>query len=92
MNECDVQGCGNPVRSGRAKWCEKHYMRMRRNGQRRTAREWADLIGVSRSALLWRLNQGWPLKRALTQPAGPTGPKRTKKPGAWRFEAAKAGR
>lgn len=33
--------------------------------------EWARRIGVSRFTLHWRLSNGWPLERALTEPPRP---------------------
>lgn len=45
------------------------------NGQKKTAQEWAATIGISRSALMWRLKRGWSVDRALTVPRGKTGPK-----------------
>ena len=29
---CEISGCTNKIRSGKCKWCEKHYYRNRRNG------------------------------------------------------------
>ena len=31
-SECEVEGCGKPIRSARATMCEAHYARVRRNG------------------------------------------------------------
>lgn len=45
------------------------------NGEKLTANEWAARIGISRMALLYRLKNGWPLERALTEGRGVTGPK-----------------
>jgi len=45
-------------------------------GVTKTLAEWALQIGIDRESLQWRLNQGWPLDRALTEPRGKTGPRR----------------
>lgn len=45
------------------------------NGETRTWNEWAKHLGISRSALLTRLEKGWPLERVLTEPRGKFGPK-----------------
>ena len=37
------------------------------NGIKRTASDWARLIGINESTLLTRINRGWPIERALTQ-------------------------
>lgn len=57
------------MRNKRATWIEY-------NGERKTAKEWADKIGITREALLDRIKQGWLIDRALTEPRGVTGPKR----------------
>lgn len=44
-------------------------------GQRKTVREWASEIGISNVALLWRINRGWPMGRALTERRGKHGPR-----------------
>lgn len=36
---CEVDGCDLPQRSSRSRWCEKHYMRMRRNNDLRPRNE-----------------------------------------------------
>jgi hypothetical protein len=44
------------------------------NGETLTLNEWAARIGISRVSLMWRLRNGWPLGRALTEGRGVTGP------------------
>lgn len=43
-------------------------------GEKLTIAEWAKKIGISRPALVFRLEKGWPLERALTEGRGATGP------------------
>ena len=35
-------------------------------GEKRTAQEWSDHYGLNRETVLWRLKQGWPMKRVFT--------------------------
>jgi hypothetical protein len=35
------------------------------NGVTRSASEWADIIGVSRATITWRMKQGWPVEKIL---------------------------
>lgn len=44
------------------------------DGLRLTAQQWADRVGISRNALLWRLRNGWPLEVALSAKRGRFGP------------------
>lgn len=44
-------------------------------GRSHTISEWAREVGISRTALKARIDGGWPLERALTEPRGHTGPK-----------------
>lgn len=44
------------------------------NGEKLTPNEWASRLGISRPALVFRLKNGWPLERALTEGRGVTGP------------------
>jgi hypothetical protein len=44
-------------------------------GQTRTLTEWADLVGISRNAFITRLENGWSVERAITEPRGRFGPK-----------------
>lgn len=57
---------------------EKYGTWIEFNGKRKLLAEWAKEIGISRSTLQARLAKGWSIKRALTEPRGKTGPKRTK--------------
>lgn len=43
-------------------------------GEKLTLNEWAARLGISWVALRWRLDNGWPLEKALTQGRGKTGP------------------
>jgi len=44
-------------------------------GKSQTIAAWAREIGVSQAVISLRLKAGWQVARALTEPAGPTGPK-----------------
>lgn len=44
-------------------------------GEKLTLNEWAARLGISRVSIVWRLKQGWPVERALTEGRGKTGPK-----------------
>jgi 5-methylcytosine-specific restriction endonuclease McrA len=46
------------------------------NGVKKHVSEWADDLGISSVSLKNRINSGWELSRALTQPRGNTGPRR----------------
>lgn len=70
-------------------------------GQTRTLGEWADLMEISRNAMVWRLDHGWGIERAFTEPRGKTGPMSQRerfavinasKPIVMRPYAARAGR
>lgn len=37
-------------------------------GKTKTVTQWARQFNISASTLFWRLNRGWDVKRALTQP------------------------
>lgn len=43
-------------------------------GVTKTRAEWAESLGIKSHALRWRLENGWPLERALTEGRGKTGP------------------
>jgi 5-methylcytosine-specific restriction endonuclease McrA len=45
-------------------------------GKTQCVSEWAREIGISRHALMSRLERGWSQERALTTPGGKTGPRR----------------
>ena len=44
------------------------------NGEKFCQIDWARKIGITHTALAWRLSRGWPLERALTERKGNTGP------------------
>lgn len=44
-------------------------------GEKLTLNEWAARIGISRTALVWRLRNGWSVERTLTEGRGVTGPR-----------------
>lgn len=44
-------------------------------GVRKTAQEWADDLGISKTSLISRIKSGWELSRALTESRGRFGPK-----------------
>lgn len=50
-------------------------------GDRLPLSAWAKRIGISPSALGFRLHKGWPLNRALTAPRGITGPRSAREQG-----------
>lgn len=62
--------------SGKATHRAKSKAAIEFNGERLTAGEWAERLGVSRNSITWRLNNGWSIDRALTQGRGKFGPKR----------------
>ena len=39
------------------------------------ASEWAERLGISSTSIAWRVRNGWPIEKALTQGRGKTGPK-----------------
>jgi hypothetical protein len=45
------------------------------NGQTRSLSGWAAHVGINSGALTWRLRNGWPLEKALTEPRGKFGPR-----------------
>jgi hypothetical protein len=45
------------------------------NGETLTRKQWADRLGIKSSNLQRRLDTGWPIERALTEPRGVTGPR-----------------
>lgn len=47
------------------------------NGERLPLSRWAKRIGISAQSLGFRLQNGWPIERALTLPRGVTGPRAT---------------
>lgn len=60
----------------------KVVRQLRENGRLVTLRErtmcvseWARELDISAAALTFRLDAGWPIERALTEPRGKTGPK-----------------
>lgn len=42
------------------------------NGERLTIADWSRRTGIGRSAITWRLGQGWKPERTLTEPTAPT--------------------
>jgi hypothetical protein len=44
-------------------------------GRTQTVSEWAREVGISRAALKARVDGGWPLERALSEPRGLFGPR-----------------
>ena len=55
---------------------ERHATKLTHNGVTKTVKEWADDLGVGRTAIKSRLKQGWTVERAVTEPRGKTGPQR----------------
>lgn len=56
------------VQNNNRRWCHEITFR----GETHTLSEWAEITGISRDTLKNRLNLGWPLERALTEPVRPT--------------------
>jgi DNA-binding IclR family transcriptional regulator len=44
------------------------YKFLEYNGERRTLRQWASLVGISYCALQQRVLSGWTIERAITEP------------------------
>lgn len=67
------------VRRGNEKMTSTHRARssakLTWNGETLTLGEWAARIGISRPSLVWRIQNGWAIERALTEPRGVTGPR-----------------
>lgn len=42
--------------------------RLTYDGRTRTLAEWARLTSIGRGTLAWRLREGWPIERVLTEP------------------------
>ena len=63
----DRQECA--LRSPKVRWLEY-------GGERLPISGWAQRLGISHSALAFRLDSGWPIDRALTMPRGRFGPRR----------------
>jgi|HigsolmetaAR202D_1030399.scaffolds.fasta_scaffold19790_1 HNH endonuclease. len=55
---------------------DKYSIKLTFRGVEKTISEWADELGISRTSLKWRLDNGWSVERALTEPRGKYGPKR----------------
>jgi len=60
------------------------------NGESLTAKQWGERLGLSRQAVLVRLNSGWSLEQALTLPNGHDGREKIVK--AARAEATRSQR
>lgn len=55
-------------KSPRVRWIEY-------NGEHLPMSAWAKRVGISVQSLSFRLQKGWPIERALTEPRGITGPR-----------------
>lgn len=74
LDRLDSNGHYEP---GNVRWATKgeqsrnmrSNVRLEWRGERRTASEWADQIGIGRSTLHGRLQRGWSVERALTEKA-----------------------
>lgn len=69
---CNIER-GRPASIAAAREKAKRYTM---NGETLTVRQWAERLGISNTSIIWRLKNGWPLGRALTEGRGNTGPKR----------------
>lgn len=67
------QARGRPAM--RATMRERYGLPITHDGETLCLGQWAERIGISRPALNFRLENGWSLERALTEPRGKTGPK-----------------
>lgn len=56
-------------------WIKKNVRPIEFNGVTLPQSVWAERIGISASALRFRLAKGWSIEKALTAPRGATGPK-----------------
>ena len=59
-------------------WERKNVRLIEFGGARLPISEWARRVGISSTSLKLRIDRGWPLERALTEPRGVTGPQRTR--------------
>jgi hypothetical protein len=48
---------------------KRNNVHLTANGKTQTMMEWAHELGVSHTAIVYRLKAGWPVERALTEPA-----------------------
>lgn len=78
-------GCN--IKRGHALMTETHRAKstakIKWRGECLTSGQWAERIGITRQSLLWRLDNGWPKSRALTEPRGVAGPKTTQRDGRY---------
>lgn len=54
---------------------ERSKAKIEWRGEALTVGEWAKRIGISPQSLKWRIDNGWPMDKAMTQGRGPSGPK-----------------
>lgn len=48
---------------------KRNNVHLTANGKTQTMTEWARELGVNHTAIVYRLKQGWPVERAVTEPA-----------------------
>lgn len=63
-----------------ARWRERTGIAL--DGVKKTMNEWAAHYGISRSAIQWRLRNGWSMDDAIKTPRGKSGPQMKSMPGA----------
>jgi hypothetical protein len=51
-------------------------------GEKKTQQDWANITGIPRGTIHYRLKSGWPTERALTTPVGPTSKRYTRRSAA----------
>lgn len=76
LDRIDVNGHYEP---GNARWAtaveQQRNQRTNRiltvNGEAKCLSEWAALLGITRSALRFRLDRGWSVEAAVSEPANP---------------------
>lgn len=55
-------------------WRVRHVHWLEHEGERLPISEWARRLGIRPGSILWRMRNGWPLSRALTERRGVRGP------------------
>lgn len=54
---------------------DRYALKLAHAGETRTLRDWATRLGIAKESLKWRLDRGWSVSRALTEPRGKFGPR-----------------
>ena len=69
-----------------AKWRDKTGIAL--DGIKKTINEWSSHYGISRSAIQWRVRNGWAIEAAIKTPRGKFGPQQRKRVGAGQISTA----